>query len=161
MKLFDKKVVNIVIGKPERPTGLRLKALATNRYGFRCWQGSRRRSSGGRSLVVVLVQGVLRRARSEVVRPGLTSSHQLVRKTRSQTKKGKGKHLRQKVLSQSCSVGELETSQKSKQKKLTVFMARVELKVRFPGQWLLLYVAAEEGNARVPDLSWGGRWNGP
>ena len=28
-------------------------------------------------------------------------------------------------------------------------MARVELKVRFPGQWLLLYVAAEEGNARV------------
>ena len=38
-------------------------------------------------------------------------------------------------------------------------MARVELKVRFPGQWLLLYVAAEEGNARVPDLGWGG--NGP
>ena len=35
-------------------------------------------------------------------------------------------------------------------------MARVELKVRFPGQWLLLYVAAEEGNARVPDLGWGG-----
>ena len=50
----------------------------------------------------------------------------------------------------------METSQKSKQKKLTVFMARVELKVRFPGQWLLLYVAAEEGNARVPDLGWGG-----
>ena len=41
-------------------------------------------------------------------------------------------------------------------KKLTVFMARVELKVRFPGQWLLLYVAAEEGNARVPDLGWEG-----
>ena len=35
-------------------------------------------------------------------------------------------------------------------------MARVELKVRFPGQWLLLYVAAEEGNARVPFLGWGG-----
>ena len=35
-------------------------------------------------------------------------------------------------------------------------MARVELKVRFPGQWLLLYVAAEEGNARVPDLGWEG-----
>ena len=35
-------------------------------------------------------------------------------------------------------------------------MARVELKVRFPGQWLLLYVAAEEGNARVPDLGFGG-----
>ena len=116
------------IGKPERPAGLRLKALATNRYGLGCRQGSRRRSSGGRSLVVVLVQvvvvvvqvvvlvqGVLRRARSEVVRPGLTSSHQLVRKTRSQTKKGKGKHLRQKVLSQSCSVGELETSRKSNQ----------------------------------------------
>ena len=34
-------------------------------------------------------------------------------------------------------------------------MARVELKVRFPGQRLLLYVAAEEGNARVPDLGWG------
>ena len=35
-------------------------------------------------------------------------------------------------------------------------MARVELKVRFPGQWLLLYVAAEEGNARVPDLGFEG-----
>ena len=103
------------IGKPERPAGLRLKALATNRYGLRCRQGSRRRSSGGRSLavvpvqvvvvvvvvvvvqVVVPVQGLVRRAGSEVVRPGLTNSHQLVRKTRSQTKKGKGKHLRQIV----------------------------------------------------------------
>ena len=44
-------------------------------------------------------------------------------------------------------------------KKLTVFMARVELIVRFPGQWLLLYVAAEEGNARVPDLGFGGVWS--
>ena len=109
------------IGKPERPAGLRLKALATNRYGLRCRQGSRRSSSGGRSLVVVPVQvvvvvvvqvvvpvqGLLRRAGSEIVRPALTSSHQLVRKTRSQTKKGKGKHLRQIVLSQSCIVGKM------------------------------------------------------
>ena len=34
---------------------------------------------------------------------------------------------------------------------LTVFMLRVWLQVRFPGQWWLLYVAADQPNARGPD----------